>query len=154
MNHPSPPGGLPLSAASGRGAGLAGADMPGAIGIDFRKAMRDHVELKKLFGAAIEQQFRLDVETISQDTACALGKWLHDDAPAAWRQLDEYRVCLDAHRAFHLEAGRVARAVNERVGFEAARMLALGGEYSAMSIELGVSLNRLMKAVKPLSMRR
>jgi len=122
--------------------------MRGAIRIDLRKAMRDHIELKKTFADAIARQYPLDVEAISQDVCCALGMWLHEDASDVYRQLEEFRECLDAHKAFHLEAARVARAINEKTGFEAARMLALGGEYSARSIALGVSLNRLMKVVR------
>ena len=114
---------------------------------DFRLAIRDHTGLRKQFFWAISKRTSLDVATLAQDTLCALGRWLHDDAQRAHRYLDGYVACLDAHKAFHFEAARVAQAINDTAdSHDAERMFAIGSDYSKASIELGVAITRLMKA--------
>jgi methyl-accepting chemotaxis protein len=116
-------------------------------GIDFHAAIRDHTEWGKRFCASISKKQSLDAESIARDTSCALGKWLDDDARQACRHLDSYRDCLVVHTEFHLEAAKVAQAINEKRYYEALRMLGRGTDYSEASIALGVAIMRLMKAV-------
>ena len=115
-------------------------------GIDFHEAIRDHTELRKKFCCAISTHQTLDAASISRNVSCALGKWLHDDAWQAYRGLDRYLLCLDAHRAFHLEAAKVARAINNESSYEAEQMLASGSAYSEAAIALGIAITRLMRA--------
>ncbi len=122
-------------------------------GIDFREAIREHNEWKKTFGVAISKQQALDVESISNYTCCNLGRWLYDDARRAYRHLSDYLACLDAHKAFHLAAANVAQAINEKPGYEAKRMFAVGTGYSAASIALGFAITRLMRAVNQRELR-
>jgi len=116
--------------------------------IDFHAAIRSHNELRKAFCCAISNEQSLDAESIARDTSCALGRWLDDDARLAHRNLESYRDCLIVHTEFHLEAAKVARAINDRRYDDALRMLDRGTDYSEGSIELGVAIMRLMKAAR------
>jgi methyl-accepting chemotaxis protein len=117
-------------------------------GIDFHAAIRDHTEWRKQFWGAISKKQSIDAESIARDSSCALGKWLDDETGQAYRHLDSYRECLVVHTEFHLEAAKVARAINEGRHYEALRMLGRGTDYSEASIALGLAITRLMKAVK------
>jgi methyl-accepting chemotaxis protein len=123
-------------------------------GIDFREAIREHNEWKKIFCLSISRQQALDVESISKDTCCDFGRWLHDDPWLATRHLNNYVACRDAHKAFHLEAAKVARAINDKRAYEAKKMLAGGTSYSALSIALGFAITRLMRATNLRELRR
>jgi methyl-accepting chemotaxis protein len=123
-------------------------------GIDFREAIREHNEWKKIFCVSISREQALDVESISKDTCCDFGRWLQDDPWLATRHPDSYVACCDAHKAFHLEAAKVARAINDKRAYEAKRMLAVGASYSAVSIALGFAITRLMKVANLRELRR
>jgi hypothetical protein len=122
-------------------------------GIVFHEAIRDHTELRKKFSCAISTHQTLDAASMSRNTSCALGKWLHD-ASQAYRGLDGYLPCLDAHSAFHLEAAKVARTINDESSYEAEQMLASGSAYSEAAIALGIAITRLMRAANPCKPRR
>jgi methyl-accepting chemotaxis protein len=115
--------------------------------IDLHAAIRDHTEWRNTFGYAISKGQSVDAASISLDTSCALGKWLDDDARQANRHLGSYRDCLVAHTEFHLEAAKIARAINDKRYDEALRMLGRGTDYSEASIALGLAITRLMKAL-------
>ena len=115
--------------------------------IDFHAAIREHTECKKKLCAAISRRQSLDAASISQDTSCPLGRWLDDEARQIYRHLDSFRDCLVVHTEFHVEAAKVARAINERRYYEALRMLGSGSDYSQASIALGLAITRLMKAL-------
>ena len=115
--------------------------------IDLHAAIRDHTEWRKTFYDAISKGQSLDAASISLDTSCALGQWLDDDARQANRHLDSYRDCLVAHTEFHLEAAKIARAINDKRYDEALRMLGCGTDYSEASIALGLAITQLMKAL-------
>ena len=115
--------------------------------IDLHAAIRDHTEWRKTFYDAISKGQSLDAAWISRDTSCALGQWLDDDARQANRHLDSYRDCLVAHTEFHLEAAKIARAINDKRYDEALRMLGRGTDYSEASIALGLAITQLMKAL-------
>jgi methyl-accepting chemotaxis protein len=114
--------------------------------IDFHAAIRDHTEWRKTFWHAISERQSLDAASIARDTSCALGRWLDDEAQA-YLHLDSYRQCLILHTEFHLEAAKVARAINEKRYEVALRILGRGTDYSEASIALGLAITRLMKAV-------
>jgi methyl-accepting chemotaxis protein len=116
-------------------------------GIDLHAAIRDHTEWRKRLSCAISKRQSLDAASISQDTSCALGQWLDADARQAYRHLDSYRDCLVVHTEFHLEAAKVARAINEKRYDEALRMLGSRTDYSEASIALGLAIMRLIRAV-------
>jgi len=49
--------------------------------------------------------------------------------------------------SFHLEAAKIARAINDKRYDEALRMLGRGTDYSEASIALGLAITQLMKAL-------
>lgn len=134
--------------------GLAADNIGAGHGIDFHEAIRDHTELRKKFRCGISKQQSLDVASISKDTCCALGKWLYVDTSQLYSRLDAYWACRDAHAAFHLEAAKVAQAINEKIYYESEKMLAVGTDYSEASIALGLAITRLMKAANLCKPRR
>ncbi len=116
--------------------------------MDLTKAIQAHGEWKVKFRNAINGKEQMDSVTISCDDRCALGKWLHGPAKQRHSHLSSYRDCVKKHAAFHVEAGRVAKAINAGQYGEAERMLAGGTPYASASSEVGNAILELKKAAQ------
>jgi len=137
----------PPPPAEAAGKDRAGGTVEAGSGIDLMEAVRDHTEWRRRFRNAMAMQETLDAAPIAQDTSCALGQWLHQDAVHRFRHLDTYWACLDAHAAFHLQAARVAHLINEKRYYAAEKMLAGGTAFSEASMAVGLAIIRLKKAL-------
>ena len=111
--------------------------------MDFDEALKDHFDWKLKFRNAIAQESTMDVATISKDNCCELGKWLQGEASSKYRQLTKYTNCVNQHKLFHIEAGKIASVINARNYAEAEAMLAAGTPYLDASIETGVAIKEL-----------
>ena len=111
--------------------------------MDLNSALESHVEWKLRFRMAISQQETMDAETIAKDNCCDLGKWLHGEAKAKFGKLASYTRCVDKHATFHVEAGKVARAVNAGKFAEAEAMLNAGSPFMMASFDVGVAIQHL-----------
>jgi chromosome segregation ATPase len=79
--------------------------------LDPSEAIAKHLQWKtKLRNAALHNE-TLDVEAISCDDRCAVGKWLYGSANAQWGGQPRFVDLLNRHREFHQEAGRIAQTV-------------------------------------------
>lgn len=113
--------------------------------MDLEQAVTKHAEWKLKLRTAINKQEPLDDATISKDNCCEVGKWLHGEAIAKHGKLASYSDCVKKHAAFHLEAGKVAKAINAKKFKEAASMLDAGTPYAGASSAVGVALMHLKK---------
>ena len=113
--------------------------------MDLNQAIDKHAEWKLKFRTAISKQETMDAETIAKDNCCQLGIWLHGEAKLNLSNLQSYIQCVDKHAAFHVEAGKVAQAVNAKNFVEAEAMLAASTPYSQASSAVGVAIMRLKK---------
>jgi Chemoreceptor zinc-binding domain len=81
--------------------------------VNLEECLNSHADWKEKFLGAIRSQEQLDSERISSDRCCILGKWLFDETIQVHEPQRSYQRLVQAHAAFHLDAGRVARLINE-----------------------------------------
>jgi hypothetical protein len=113
--------------------------------MDLNKAIEKHTEWKLKFRLAISKQEIMEVETISKDNCCELGKWLYGESKAKLGKFASHSECISKHTAFHVEAGKVARTINSKKYAEAEAMLSVGTPYTTASNAVGVAIMRLKK---------
>lgn len=115
--------------------------------MDLDLAIDAHVEWKTKFRQAIAARSELDAATIGKDDRCPLGKWLHGAARAKYGHMADYTACVDAHAAFHREAGRVAGLINQKnfAGAEAA--IGASAAFSEASTAAVARIRRLKASV-------
>jgi methyl-accepting chemotaxis protein len=110
-------------------------------------AIKKHLDWKIKFYTAISKQEQMDVSLIVRDDCCELGKWLHGEGKIQCSGLESYLPILSKHVAFHLEAGKVAAAINAKKYTEAEAMLGSSSAFAAISKEIGLALIHLKNEV-------
>lgn len=113
--------------------------------MDLDSAVSKHAEWKIKLRTGIVKKEKMDAATIAKDNCCDLGKWLHSEAKSKFGQLASYADCIAKHKTFHLEAGKVATAINAEKFTEAEAMLGTGKPYAEASSACSVSIMRLKK---------
>ncbi|MGZ4980401.1 MAG: methyl-accepting chemotaxis protein [Methylobacter sp.] len=118
------------------------------VSIDLDSALQKHAEWKVKFRTAISHNDNLDVATISKDNCCDFGKWLHGNTKLHLGHLDSFSECVSKHAAFHVEAGKVAQAINDKRHQEANTMINnADSAFIAASSAVGIAIMRLKKDV-------
>jgi Chemoreceptor zinc-binding domain len=78
-------------------------------GLSLQQALEAHqawrARLQKVLDGDSEEKF--DVEFVSSDNQCALGKWIYGEAKNLYSKLPEYEFVRKAHAEFHVCAGEV-----------------------------------------------
>ena len=72
----------------------------------------------------------------TRDDQCAFGKWLHGLQEKSVKDSPNYRQCMDLHRRFHREVGRVLDLAIANKKAEAEQAMASGSGFAATSTEL------------------
>jgi methyl-accepting chemotaxis protein len=111
-------------------------------------AIAKHAEWKLKFRSAISKQETMDVDTIAKDNCCELGKWLYGEGKSKFGHLASYSACVTKHAAFHIEAAKVAKAINSKKFQEAEAMISSGSTYSAASSAVGTAIMALKKEAR------
>jgi methyl-accepting chemotaxis protein len=107
-----------------------------------------HAEWKLKLRTAIDKKETLDAATISKDNLCELGKWLHGEGKTAFSKHPSHGECLAKHAAFHVEAGKVAKLINEKKYSEAHAAIRLETPYAAASKAVTLAIVRLKQEAK------
>ena len=107
--------------------------------MDLNSALSKHAEWKLKLRSAISKKEAMDATTISKDNCCEFGKWLHGEAKIKFGKLTSYSNCVAKHATFHIEAGKVATAINSKKYIGADAMLNAGMPYTAASSAVGCS---------------
>jgi len=110
------------------------------------EAVQKHAEWKLKFRGAINKQEQMDAATIRRDDCCQVGEWLYGDGKKTCGSKPEFQRAVDKHKAFHIEAGKVAGLINSGKYAEAEAALGAGTSYASASNEVGVALIALKKA--------
>lgn len=113
--------------------------------MNLEEAVQKHAAWKMTFRAAIARKERLDAPTIAKDDCCMVGQWLHGEGRTRWSSRPEFQRALDKHKAFHVEAGKVASLINAGKYTEAEAALGNGTAYAGASSDVGVALLALRK---------
>ena len=116
--------------------------------MDLQEAVRAHSDWKTKLRAAISAKSTLDVDTISRDDCCLLGKWLHGESRPMFGPLTSHVACVKKHAVFHKEAAKIASNINAKRYAEAEKMLEAGGAYSTASNEVVFAIGALKREAK------
>lgn len=116
--------------------------------MDLNNAIQKHAEWKFKFRNAIYSNETMDVAAISRDNNCEFGKWLHGEAKALYGKTATYARCAANHATFHVEAGKVAAAINAKKKDEAERMLSTSSPFSEISKKVAVALVELKNEMR------
>lgn len=110
------------------------------------EAVQAHRAWKDRLRVAMAKREVLDIEKVSSDQSCMFGKWLRAVAIEQFGDTPVYSDCLSAHKAFHLEAAKVASKINEGELLTADKMMASGTSYAKASEFLGVKVKALFNS--------
>jgi methyl-accepting chemotaxis protein len=116
--------------------------------MDLNMAIQKHAQWKFKFQSCLHEHQTgkktepLDVATITKDDCCEFGAWLHG-AKYLYQQLPAYGKCISAHAEFHVEAGKVAAAINAKKLVDAERMLSSNSGFAEASKKVGVAIIEL-----------
>lgn len=116
--------------------------------MDLDQAIQKHAEWKIKFRSAISKQETMDAATISKDNCCDFGKWLYGDAKTKIGHYASYSECVTKHAAFHVEAGKVATAINHKKYVEAEKMIGSNTSYASASTAVAGTILKLKKEAK------
>jgi methyl-accepting chemotaxis protein len=84
---------------------------PANINLD--NAIKAHADWRSKLRLAAQKHEHLDAEKVGRDDCCELGIWLHGAGKSKYGGKPTFVALVDAHKSFHQEAGKVARAVNQ-----------------------------------------
>jgi len=112
---------------------LAHAVTPGA-GINLDNAIKAHADWRSKLRNAAAKHEHLDADAISRDDCCEMGKWLHGNGGKQFGSKPTFISLIAGHKAFHLEAGKVARRANQDGGID--MLLESGSPFSEASNEV------------------
>ena len=124
---------------------LAGASQ--ALGINLDNAIRAHADWRSRLRTAAAKGDRLDADTVGRDDCCELGKWLHGEGGKRHGAHTSFAALIDAHRAFHVEAGKVASTINGGETGKAERMLDGGTPFASTSSEVARLIVQLKREI-------
>ena len=116
--------------------------------MDLNDAMKAHADWSRKFREAIDTKQKLDVETISKDNQCALGKWLHGEAKDTYAKLAAYHTCVGAHAHFHRNAGEMALLINRKDSEQARGNLMPGSKYREAAEEVALAIYKFKEEAK------
>ena len=111
--------------------------------MDLNVAIQKHAEWKFKFRNAIFSNETMDAAAIAKDNNCEFGKWLHGEGKALYGQSPRFAICVAGHAAFHVEAGRIAAAINAKKSGEAEKMIAAGSAFSEASKKVSLAIVEL-----------
>ncbi len=111
--------------------------------MNFDDAIQKHAEWRMKFRTAMSMKQKVDASAIGKDNCCELGKWLYAEGKTLHGRLASYNQCIEAHKGFHVEAGRVAVLINDGKCSEAEKHLAAGSAYSRASTSIAGALMKL-----------
>jgi hypothetical protein len=119
----------------------------GNPGINLDNAIQAHADWRTKLRSASNRHEQVDAETIARDDCCELGKWLHGAGNSKFGGKPTFVSLINAHKDFHKEAGKVARAINQEAGAKAETMLDSGTPFARASGEVGRLIVQLKKEI-------
>jgi hypothetical protein len=120
---------------------------PSNYGINLDSAIKAHAEWRAVLRSAANKSEHIDAQTIGRDDCCELGKWLHGAGNSKFGGKPTFVALTSRHREFHIEAGKVARAINQGAGSQAEKMLISGTPFARASGEVGRLIIQIKKEI-------
>jgi len=117
-------------------------------GLNLREVIDAHlqwkVKLQSTLDGTSDEQY--EVNTVSQDNLCILGKWLYGPGKKLYSKLPEYEALREIHADFHICAGGILADHNNGNANVASNKL--GGEFKDLSNQIQLELVRLFTSAK------
>lgn len=117
-------------------------------GLNLRQVLEAHQawkgRLQKVLDGSSDEVF--DVETVSQDCNCFLGKWIYSEGKKLYSHMPEYESVRHAHASFHECAGEVLTQHEMGNVVEAESLLKT--KFRSASNKNQLELTRLFSAAK------
>ncbi len=114
--------------------------------MDFQDQAQHHVQIREQLGAAISEQMPVDPIAFKSDRLCPTGCWLHGEGARRWAGNHAFLGLLEAHRAFHQQAGSVAEHIRRGEVAEAHRAMRPGSPFAGALADLNVAFRRMKAA--------
>ena len=108
--------------------------------MELDNAILAHHVWKDRLKQAISSKTPLDAVAMARDDCCEIGQWLHGELGLRYRHLPQFSTLLARHRLFHVEAGRVAEAINAQNYVDATHMMHGGTPFASASLAVGLAL--------------
>lgn len=119
--------------------------------MDFQEHAHQHTQIREALVAAITERQPVASEDFRSDRLCAAGCWLHGEGARRWAGNHAFLGLLEAHRAFHKQAGLVADQINLGRWAEAQRALRGGSPFALAHADLNAALRRMRAAAAALA---
>ena len=115
-----------------------------AAGLNFRTAIGAHQQWKERLQSVIDGSHSedLDVEVVSRDDRCVLGKWIHGEGGKLFGSDERFQELQKNHVHFHLCAGTVLKLAQTGRKTEAQALLKTG-DYSKVSRDVMLDLAQM-----------
>ncbi len=119
-------------------------DSSTVAGLNFKSAIDAHMQWKIRLQSVIDgtNSELLDVETVSRDDKCLLGKWINGPGSQMFGRLREFQELKIDHARFHVNAGDIL-ACAVAGDKEGAQSRLHKGEYTKVSEHVKLRLARL-----------
>ena len=118
------------------------------VGVDLDSAIQAHADWRSKLRSAANKGEQLDADTISKDNCCALGKWVHGQGASKFGSKPVFVDLIEAHRQFHVEAGKVAKVANQGNESQVQQLMGSGSKFSVASNEVGRLIVQLKNEIK------
>ncbi|MBC3880235.1 CZB domain-containing protein [Undibacterium sp. LX40W] len=113
-------------------------------GIDIDAIIDGHRQWKAKLRDMIERSEKVDVQTLSRDDCCALGKWIYSEGQRM-RGRQTFTSLVEKHARFHRVAGQVGELINSKKFSEAEEALAHGTVFSTATSEVVLVLSSVKR---------
>ncbi|MGZ5045031.1 MAG: CZB domain-containing protein [Methylobacter sp.] len=116
--------------------------------MNINKEIIKHADWKIRFSNAIfrrESLYSYVMGTLIKENFCELGRWLHEEGKAQYDSFPSYKACLKKHTEFHIEAEKVANAINSKQFINASKMIGRDSAFNAAVSEVCCEAIRLKK---------
>jgi methyl-accepting chemotaxis protein len=110
------------------------------------RAIAAHERWKSTLREAAIYHIKLDANKIERDDVCELGCWLHGDGKKHQAKL-EFTALVLAHKAFHIQASRVAKTINAGQTEKAQVMLEKDSAFYTATNKTLAAIHRLKRAL-------
>jgi hypothetical protein len=115
--------------------------------MDFKLILSKHFAWKTKFIHALYSGEPMDSTDIEKDNCCDAGKWIHEEGKLKYGHLPSYETCLNRHAEFHIEAAKIASAINAKQFAEVKNLLNFDSAFSVVARELWAALKQLEQEI-------
>lgn len=116
--------------------------------MDAEEILSKHFAWKTRFIHALYSGEPIASADIEKDNYCDVGKWLHKEGKLKYGHLPSYETCLTKHAEFHIEAAKIASAINAKQFTDAKNLLNFDSAFSLVALELWAVLKQLEQEIR------